>query len=205
MKTFLLRLPDELHEWLKHNVPRGKSINDFVVDLITEKTGTALTESNKPREIVNGFTLEDIEAMLIKEQTYEVKDIANTLGISYVKAWNLVPILREGGYEIVKDKTWIKIGDKNLTRYDFLQLFPKDKPVNPSMLFKMCPDGKKSDEAILLLLNNGYKIGYIVQLQDGREHEYEERDEVSAALARLKKRGIQIPEDIESRYLSKTR
>jgi len=66
-------------------------------------------------------------------------------------------------------------------------------------------DGKKSDEAILLLLNNGYKIGYIVQLQDGREHEYEERDEVSAALARLKKRGIQIPEDIESRYLSKTR
>jgi len=47
MKSFLVRLPGELHEWLRGvSVERGVSMNGFVVDLLRAEFEVSLFEVN---------------------------------------------------------------------------------------------------------------------------------------------------------------
>ena len=47
MKSFLIRLPGELHEWLRGvSVERGVSMNGFVVDLLRAEFELSLFEVN---------------------------------------------------------------------------------------------------------------------------------------------------------------
>jgi hypothetical protein len=110
----ILRLPENLHVWLKENIPEG-GINDFIVGLIQQhvqslKPVAPKIESNphlewlkkQENEIIFGnVTRGELLRKLDRNRIHYVKEIAGKLGITYKQAYNIIPLLEREGY-IVK-------------------------------------------------------------------------------------------------------